>query len=438
MSPPDGRAHRPAAGIGAGAGSAFRPMGTASAPGYAGSRWRTTEPDAAAPPRARLAALVAMAVLGIFDLRGRRIGRSSGPLALAAGADGGRRRRAVWLPAHQQGSVASAEGRAASLAPRSSAAGTVVVAAADSDRRQLGAGRVARRCSACCSWWPAGRDPAGRSAAVVADRRGGRPAAAARRRRRDLRHLRPDPGAGRRRRHRPAASTCAPSTPAGSGRSTRSGPSSAPSSPATCTTSSPTTSPASWCRRRAPSSSPSRTRSGCCWRWSRSSRPAPRRWRRCGGWSACCATRDAQPDAPLAPLAGVAELAPLLEQLQRAPADRWPGCTWTATLDGLPVEVSTSAYRVVMEALTNVRQHAAGRPGRRRVGAAYPGLAAGPGRQRRRAAAQPRPRERPGYGLVGLTERVRAVGGRITAGPGIDGGWVVDARVARSTVEVAR
>jgi signal transduction histidine kinase len=37
------------------------------------------------------------------------------------------------------------------------------------------------------------------------------------------------------------------------------------------------------------------------------------------------------------------------------------------------------------------------------------------------------PRERPGYGLVGLTERVRAVGGRITAGPGIEGGWVVDA-----------
>jgi hypothetical protein len=28
---------------------------------------------------------------------------------------------------------------------------------------------------------------------------------------------------------------------------------------------------------------------------------------------------------------------------------------------------------------------------------------------------------------VGLTERVRAVGGRITAMPGIEGGWVVDA-----------
>jgi signal transduction histidine kinase len=47
------------------------------------------------------------------------------------------------------------------------------------------------------------------------------------------------------------------------------------------------------------------------------------------------------------------------------------------------------------------------------------------------------PRERHGYGLVGLTERVRAVGGRITAAPGIDGGWVVDAALPLDQ-EVAR
>jgi signal transduction histidine kinase len=38
---------------------------------------------------------------------------------------------------------------------------------------------------------------------------------------------------------------------------------------------------------------------------------------------------------------------------------------------------------------------------------------------------------------VGLTERVKAVGGRITAGPGIDGGWVVDAALP-VTYEVKR
>jgi signal transduction histidine kinase len=132
-----------------------------------------------------------------------------------------------------------------------------------------------------------------------------------------------------------------------------------------------------------------------------------------------------QPDAPLAPVAGVPELGPLLEQYTAAggPVGR---LHLDGPVDGLPVEVSTSAYRVVMEALTNVRQHAVGAqvadvwirrtPQWLLVRVANDGSARPSG-----------PRERSGYGLVGLTERVRAVGGRLTAGPGIDGGWVVDA-----------
>ncbi|WP_430789950.1 sensor histidine kinase [Actinoplanes sp. G11-F43] len=133
-----------------------------------------------------------------------------------------------------------------------------------------------------------------------------------------------------------------------------------------------------------------------------------------------------QPDAPLAPVAGVDDLHTLVGQFTAA-----GGAQARLHLDGdmagLPVEVSTSAYRVVMEALTNVRQHAPEaravevwltRTGRQllvRVGNDGP-------------APRPQmPRERPGYGLVGLTERVRAVGGMITAGPGAGGGWVVDA-----------
>ncbi|AGL18477.1 sensor histidine kinase [Actinoplanes sp. N902-109] len=137
--------------------------------------------------------------------------------------------------------------------------------------------------------------------------------------------------------------------------------------------------------------------------------------------------RDPQtpPDAPLAPLAGVDELKPLIEQFTAAggPLARLHVEGGTG---GLPVEVSTSAYRVVMEALTNIRRHARGArvadvwvrrtPEWLLVRVANDGLEATPG-----------PREAPGYGLVGLQERVRAVGGRITAGPGIDGGWVVDA-----------
>jgi signal transduction histidine kinase len=135
---------------------------------------------------------------------------------------------------------------------------------------------------------------------------------------------------------------------------------------------------------------------------------------------------ESKPDAPLAPIAGVPELGLLTEQftaaggpLARLHVDGDPG--------GLPVEVSTSAYRVVMEALTNIRQHA----GAARVADVWVRRTpewllvrvANDGQPPKAAT----PRERPGYGLVGLTERVRAVGGRITAGPGIEGGWVVDA-----------
>ncbi|MET8153502.1 sensor histidine kinase [Actinoplanes sp. NPDC049668] len=145
---------------------------------------------------------------------------------------------------------------------------------------------------------------------------------------------------------------------------------------------------------------------------------------------------NARPDAPLAPLAGVDELGPLLDQfgasggvLARLHVD--------GSTAGIPVEVSTSAYRVVMEALTNIRRHAQGA----RVADVW--VRRTPDWLLVRVAndgAAPRatvPREAPGYGLVGLTERVRAVGGRISAGPGIDGGWVVDAALPLDQ-EVAR
>jgi signal transduction histidine kinase len=133
-----------------------------------------------------------------------------------------------------------------------------------------------------------------------------------------------------------------------------------------------------------------------------------------------------RPDAPLAPVAGVPEIEVLLEQFTAA-----GGAVARLHLDGeidaLPVEVSTSAYRVVMEALTNIRQHAGGARAAdvwiRRTPDWLLVRVADDGTDGKAAV----PRERPGYGLVGLTERVRAVGGRITAGPGIDGGWVVDA-----------
>ncbi|MEU4476126.1 histidine kinase [Micromonospora sp. NPDC023888] len=134
---------------------------------------------------------------------------------------------------------------------------------------------------------------------------------------------------------------------------------------------------------------------------------------------------DAPPDAPLAPLAGVTELPPLLAGFNgtaSAPARLHVD----GDLNGLPVEVSTSAYRVVMEGLTNTRQHA---PDARRVDVAVRRTpdwllvrVADDGTAGRTAPARGH-----GFGLVGLTERVRALDGTITAGPGVAGGWVLDA-----------
>ncbi len=132
------------------------------------------------------------------------------------------------------------------------------------------------------------------------------------------------------------------------------------------------------------------------------------------------------PEAPLAPLAAATDLEPLLDGFNRS-SPATARLHVDGRLDSLPVEVSTSAYRVVMEALTNVRRHAV------QAGVVDVWVRRTPGWLFVRVADDgepPRPahgREPAGYGLVGLHERVRAVGGWITAGPGIERGWVLDA-----------
>jgi signal transduction histidine kinase len=95
----------------------------------------------------------------------------------------------------------------------------------------------------------------------------------------------------------------------------------------------------------------------------------------------------------------------------------------------LPPEVTTTMYRIVVEALTNVRRHATGAervsvtvtrtPGDRvRVEVADDGRPAG--------------RVRPGpggggHGLAGLAARVEGLGGTLSAGPAEPRGWQVTA-----------
>ncbi|WP_052436497.1 sensor histidine kinase [Georgenia sp. SUBG003] len=91
-----------------------------------------------------------------------------------------------------------------------------------------------------------------------------------------------------------------------------------------------------------------------------------------------------------------------------------------------PGPVAATVHRVVQEALTNVLRHAPGATavvtvrtadGVVRVGV----IDDGPG---------PSPVDRPGYGLVGLAERLEQVGGAFHAGPGPDGrGFAVRAEI---------
>ncbi len=95
--------------------------------------------------------------------------------------------------------------------------------------------------------------------------------------------------------------------------------------------------------------------------------------------------------------------------------------------DDLAPEVLTTLHRVLRESLTNVRRHAP-KAGWVRAGL----LREGPGVllrvRNQRSSADPRvSRLGGGFGLVGMAERVEAVGGRFAAGAMPDGTWEVHA-----------
>jgi signal transduction histidine kinase len=123
-----------------------------------------------------------------------------------------------------------------------------------------------------------------------------------------------------------------------------------------------------------------------------------------------------------APQPGLAELGGLVERSEAA------GVPVTLELEGvprpLPAGVDLSAYRIVQEALTNVRKHAAGAPAAVRVAWTPDAVAlevrdTGPGPP----AGGP---TGAGHGLAGMRERARLCGGELRKGAGQDGGFVVE------------
>lgn len=97
--------------------------------------------------------------------------------------------------------------------------------------------------------------------------------------------------------------------------------------------------------------------------------------------------------------------------------------TLVGDLTDLPAPVDTALFRVAQEALTNALRHARGAT---RVVIDLRHTADGIRLcVRDDGTTQPGSAPRPGFGVTGMTERARLLGGSLTAGPAPEGGWVV-------------
>ncbi|GAA2433427.1 hypothetical protein GCM10010191_54510 [Actinomadura vinacea] len=140
--------------------------------------------------------------------------------------------------------------------------------------------------------------------------------------------------------------------------------------------------------------------------------------------------RDEDDAAPAAP--GPERLGALVERFRRQGPEvrlnmRDEDAEW-------PPEVTSTVYRVVQEALTNVLRHA---PKARSVAVAVEqgpqGVSVEVTDDAPAVSAQPH--HRGGYGLIGMRERVETLGGSLHAGPRPGAGWSVRATLPVRTRE---
>ncbi|MGW8365503.1 sensor histidine kinase [Streptomyces wedmorensis] len=138
--------------------------------------------------------------------------------------------------------------------------------------------------------------------------------------------------------------------------------------------------------------------------------------------------QSGDPEAPTEPAPGLAVLDGLLDSFRKAGL---PVAVAVTRADGdkpLPATVDLAAYRIVQEALTNVRKHAGPDAEAEvsvvRVGRTVEITVLDNGAPRTGAA---RPEASGGHGLLGMRERVGALGGTLTAAPRYGGGFRVQA-----------
>jgi signal transduction histidine kinase len=130
------------------------------------------------------------------------------------------------------------------------------------------------------------------------------------------------------------------------------------------------------------------------------------------------------PEAPLEPTPGLAQLPDLAASLRSA------GLTVALTTEGEPQPLSPgtdlTAFRIIQEALTNVAKHA--RASEAEVRLVYAdgrlGITVTNDTGAHPSSATPAAAG-PGYGLIGMRERARSIGGRLRAGQRPAGGFEV-------------
>ena len=133
--------------------------------------------------------------------------------------------------------------------------------------------------------------------------------------------------------------------------------------------------------------------------------------------------RDQQSLAPRPRLADIEQLAAVVSDSLRVDVGL------RGDLADLTPAVEAALYRVAQESVTNARRHA---PSATRVEVTVTGDRREVRLTVRDDGARTTDSTTPGYGLVGMTERVTLLGGTLEAGPGPDSGWCVSAVLPRS------
>jgi signal transduction histidine kinase len=139
---------------------------------------------------------------------------------------------------------------------------------------------------------------------------------------------------------------------------------------------------------------------------------------------------DTEGAAERQPQPGLAQLNDLLDDARDA-----TGAGTRLILNGLPATldpgVELAAYRIVQEALTNARRHAAGAAVDVELHYTDDALHL---RIRDNGPGPPMAAPAAGNGLLGMRERAAAVGGQLHTGPATGGGFIVDARLPTKAV----